>query len=206
MSDWGPVFVAVILFVLLTPGLLFQLPGKQRCVEFGNFQTSGAAIMVHALLYFALICVFLLAVRVHFCLLVELIVGFFGSFSQLQASVCGGETEEDFLLFTDTQFLFFNLYTFLHSHKTEQSAEVSLACRYQREREREMADWGPVVIAVVLFVLLSPGLLFQLPGRSKVVEFGNMQTSGLSILIHTVIFFGLITIFLIAIGVHIYTG
>ncbi|KAI9169980.1 hypothetical protein LWI28_020485 [Acer negundo] len=65
MSDWGPVFVAVILFVLLTPGLLFQLPGKQRCVEFGNFQTSGAAIMVHALLYFALICVFLLAVRVH---------------------------------------------------------------------------------------------------------------------------------------------
>ncbi|KAK2636813.1 hypothetical protein Ddye_031605 [Dipteronia dyeriana] len=40
MSDLGPVFVAVILFVLLTPGLLFQLPGKQRCVEFGNFQTS----------------------------------------------------------------------------------------------------------------------------------------------------------------------
>lgn len=27
----------------------------------------------------------------------------------------------------------------------------------------EMADWGPVVIAVVLFVLLTPGLLFQLP-------------------------------------------
>ncbi|KAK0574369.1 hypothetical protein LWI29_022621 [Acer saccharum] len=69
-----------------------------------------------------------------------------------------------------------------------------------------MADWGPVLIAVVLFVLLSPGLLFQLPGRSRVVEFGNMQTSGLAILIHTVIFFGLITIFLIAIGVHIYTG
>ncbi|XP_062019210.1 uncharacterized protein LOC133735793 [Rosa rugosa] len=42
-----------------------------------------------------------------------------------------------------------------------------------------MADWGPVVIAVVLFVLLSPGLLFQLLGKSRVVEFGNMQTSGL---------------------------
>uniref|UniRef100_A0A7N0TM53 Transmembrane protein n=1 Tax=Kalanchoe fedtschenkoi TaxID=63787 RepID=A0A7N0TM53_KALFE len=69
-----------------------------------------------------------------------------------------------------------------------------------------MADWGPVVIAVVLFVLLSPGLLFQLPGRGKVVEFGNMQTSGASILVHTVIFFGLITIFLVAVGVHIYTG
>ncbi|KAG4158943.1 hypothetical protein ERO13_D02G147500v2 [Gossypium hirsutum] len=63
-----------------------------------------------------------------------------------------------------------------------------------------MADWGPVVIAVVLFVLLSPGLLFQLPGRNKVVEFGNMQTSGISILVHAIIFFGLITIFLIAIG------
>ncbi|GMN49266.1 hypothetical protein TIFTF001_018432 [Ficus carica] len=69
-----------------------------------------------------------------------------------------------------------------------------------------MADWGPVVIAVVLFVLLSPGLLIQLPGKNRVVEFGNMQTSGVSILVHTVIFFGLITILLIAIGVHIYTG
>ncbi|KAL3636470.1 hypothetical protein CASFOL_021017 [Castilleja foliolosa] len=69
-----------------------------------------------------------------------------------------------------------------------------------------MADWGPVIIAVVLFVLLSPGLLFQLPGRGRVVEFGNMQTSGLAILVHTVIYFGLITIFLIAIGVHIYAG
>ncbi|PQQ19255.1 uncharacterized protein Pyn_31878 [Prunus yedoensis var. nudiflora] len=39
-----------------------------------------------------------------------------------------------------------------------------------------MADWGPVVIAVVLFVLLSPGLLFQLPGRGRVVEFGSMHT------------------------------
>ncbi|GLU06226.1 hypothetical protein SLE2022_232740 [Rubroshorea leprosula] len=69
-----------------------------------------------------------------------------------------------------------------------------------------MADWGPVVIAVVLFVLLSPGLLFQLPGKNRVVDFGNFQTSGLSILVHAIIFFGLITIFLIAIGVHIYTG
>ncbi|CAK7336741.1 unnamed protein product [Dovyalis caffra] len=69
-----------------------------------------------------------------------------------------------------------------------------------------MADWGPVIIAVVLFVLLTPGLLFQIPGRSRVVEFGNMQTSGASIVVHAIIFFGLITIFLIAIGVHIYTG
>ncbi|CAN4100565.1 unnamed protein product [Withania somnifera] len=69
-----------------------------------------------------------------------------------------------------------------------------------------MGDWGPVLIAVVLFVLLTPGLLFQLPGRGKVVEFGNMQTSGASILVHTVIYFGLITIFLLAIGVHVFVG
>lgn len=65
MSDWGPVFVAVVLFVLLTPGLLIQVPGRNRFVEFGNFQTSGVSILVHAILYFALICIFLLAIGVH---------------------------------------------------------------------------------------------------------------------------------------------
>ncbi|XP_028771934.1 uncharacterized protein LOC114729134 isoform X1 [Neltuma alba] len=142
MSDWGPVFVSMVLFILLTPGLLFQLPGRSRCVEFGNFQTSGAAILIHSLLYFAFICVFLLALKIKILNII-----------------------------------------------------VTL-----------MADWGPVVIAVVLFVLLSPGLLFQLPGRGRIVEFGSMHTSGVSILVHAILFFGLITIFLIAIGVHIYTG
>ncbi|KDP46266.1 hypothetical protein JCGZ_10106 [Jatropha curcas] len=46
------------------------------------------------------------------------------------------------------------------------------------------ADWGPVIIAVALFILLSPGLLFQLPARTRVIEFGNMNTSGIAILIH----------------------
>ncbi|KAK3036160.1 hypothetical protein RJ639_029897 [Escallonia herrerae] len=69
-----------------------------------------------------------------------------------------------------------------------------------------MEDGGPVLMAVVLFVLLTPGLLCQISGKGRVVEFGNMQTSGISILVHTVIYFGLITIFLIAIGVHIYSG
>ncbi|XVF57766.1 hypothetical protein PTKIN_Ptkin07bG0008600 [Pterospermum kingtungense] len=44
------------------------------------------------------------------------------------------------------------------------------------------ADWGPIIIAVVLFILLSPGLLFQLPSRTRVIEFGNMCTSGIAIL------------------------
>ncbi|KAI5600861.1 hypothetical protein BDE02_01G053300 [Populus trichocarpa] len=63
-----------------------------------------------------------------------------------------------------------------------------------------------LVVWCCLFVLLSPGSLFQFPGRRRVVEFGNMQTSGIAILVHTIIFFGLITIFLVVIGVNIYTG
>ncbi|KAB2020270.1 hypothetical protein CXB51_018216 [Gossypium anomalum] len=67
-----------------------------------------------------------------------------------------------------------------------------------------MADWGPVIVATVLFVLLSPGLLFQIPAKNKVVEFGNMQTNGASIFVHSIIYLGLITIFLIALDLHIY--
>ncbi|KAJ6424118.1 hypothetical protein OIU84_024987 [Salix udensis] len=38
-----------------------------------------------------------------------------------------------------------------------------------------MADWGPVLIGVVLFVLLQPGLLFQLPGSNRRVEFWELE-------------------------------
>ncbi|KAL7190206.1 hypothetical protein ACSBR2_022481 [Camellia fascicularis] len=65
------------------------------------------------------------------------------------------------------------------------------------------ADWGPVVVAVVLFILLSPGLLFQLPARTRVVEFGNLYTSGISILIHAVLYACIYTILIVAIGIHI---
>ncbi|MQM06711.1 hypothetical protein Taro_039532 [Colocasia esculenta] len=65
MADWGAVFMAVLLFVLLTLGLLFQLPGRNQCMEFGNFQTNGVSIVVHTIIYFALISIFLLAVGVH---------------------------------------------------------------------------------------------------------------------------------------------
>jgi cytochrome b subunit of formate dehydrogenase len=65
MSDWGPVFVSVVLFILLTPGLLVQIPGKGKMVEFGNFQTSGLSILIHSIIYFALVCIFLLAIRIH---------------------------------------------------------------------------------------------------------------------------------------------
>ncbi|XP_020414809.1 uncharacterized protein LOC18781680 [Prunus persica] len=74
MSDWGPVFIAVVLFILLTPGLLIQMPGKSRFVEFGNFQTSGISILVHSIIYFALICIFLLAIGVHMLMISYVLV------------------------------------------------------------------------------------------------------------------------------------
>ncbi|KAL8038836.1 hypothetical protein ABFX02_11G133800 [Erythranthe guttata] len=68
------------------------------------------------------------------------------------------------------------------------------------------ADWGPVVVAVALFIFLSPGLLFQIPARTRVVEFGNMYTSGISILIHSLFYFCIYTILIVAIGVHIHAA
>ncbi|XP_052197965.1 uncharacterized protein LOC127804907 [Diospyros lotus] len=148
MSDWGPVFVAVVLFILLTPGLLIQVPGHGRFMEFGNFKTSGLSILVHSLLYFALICVFLLAIGVHIA----------------------------------------NMFCFLG------------------KASNQMADWGPVLIGVVLFVLLSPGLLFQIPGNNRQLEFGSMKTNGKAIAIHTLLFFALYAILIVAVHIHIYTG
>ncbi|CAD5196759.1 unnamed protein product [Musa acuminata subsp. malaccensis] len=69
-----------------------------------------------------------------------------------------------------------------------------------------MADWGPVFVAVVLFVLLSPGLLFQIPSKGKVVEFGTLQTSSVVIFIHSVLFLALAAVFMLAVGVHVYLG
>ncbi|KAK8347142.1 hypothetical protein V6Z12_A07G264400 [Gossypium hirsutum] len=79
-----------------------------------------------------------------------------------------------------------------------------LSLKNKKEREEMSADWGPVIVSVVLFILLSPGLLFQLPARTRVIEFGNMCTSGIAILVHAVIYFCIITILMVAIGIHIH--
>ncbi|KAL0874434.1 hypothetical protein Bca101_024139 [Brassica carinata] len=63
--NWGPVLMSVVFFIILTPGVLFQLPGKTRVVEFGGFQTSGAAIVIHTLIFFACITVSLIALHIH---------------------------------------------------------------------------------------------------------------------------------------------
>jgi hypothetical protein len=75
----------------------------------------------------------------------------------------------------------------------------------QRVAMAATTDWGPIIAAVVLFILLSPGFLFQLPARARVVELGNMGTSGLSILVHAILYFCILTIVVVAIGVHVYS-
>jgi hypothetical protein len=65
MQDWGAVFISLLLFILLSPGLLFQMPAKCRLIEFGNFHTSALAILVHAVLFFTLAAILLIAVGVH---------------------------------------------------------------------------------------------------------------------------------------------
>ncbi|ONI07956.1 hypothetical protein PRUPE_5G149600 [Prunus persica] len=69
-----------------------------------------------------------------------------------------------------------------------------------------MVDWAPVLLGLMLFILLSPGLLFQIPGNTRHVEFGSFTTNGKAILVHTLIFFVIFTILILAFGIHIHTG
>lgn len=80
-----------------------------------------------------------------------------------------------------------------------------ILCSKKSERTT-MADWGPVLVGVVLFVFLQPGLLFQLPGNTKQIEFGSTKTNGKAIMLHTLIFFTFYAILILAVHVHIYTG
>ncbi|OAY64993.1 hypothetical protein ACMD2_12800 [Ananas comosus] len=69
-----------------------------------------------------------------------------------------------------------------------------------------MADWAPVVVGVVLFVLLSPGLLIEFPGSRRPLDFGGFRTNGKAVFFHTLIFFALFSILIVALHLHIYTG
>ncbi|KAK6924679.1 Protein of unknown function DUF3339 [Dillenia turbinata] len=68
-----------------------------------------------------------------------------------------------------------------------------------------MVDWAPILLGLLLFILLTPGLLFQVPGNHGRVQFGSFQTNGKAIIVHTLIFFTIFTILILAVGVHIYT-
>ncbi|CAN4099233.1 unnamed protein product [Withania somnifera] len=64
MLDWAPIIIGYLLFILLSPGLIFQLPGNQRHVEFSSFSTNGKAIFLHTLLFFVFFTILILAFRI----------------------------------------------------------------------------------------------------------------------------------------------
>ncbi|XP_047982945.1 uncharacterized protein LOC125223720 [Salvia hispanica] len=67
-----------------------------------------------------------------------------------------------------------------------------------------MIDFAAVMIATALFAFLCPGLVLQLPGKNKPVEFLNMKTSVLAIVLHAVIYGLLLVLFLVMLDIHIY--
>ncbi|KQJ82275.1 hypothetical protein BRADI_5g08150v3 [Brachypodium distachyon] len=69
-----------------------------------------------------------------------------------------------------------------------------------------MLDWAPVVVGLVLFVLLSPGLLIELPGTHRWVDFGSLRVTGKSATVHTLLFFTLFAVITLGFDLHILTG
>lgn len=67
-----------------------------------------------------------------------------------------------------------------------------------------MIDYAAVMIGTALFAFLCPGLVLQLPGKNKPVEFLNMKTSVLAMVLHAVIYGLLLVLFLVMLNIHIY--
>lgn len=65
MNDWAASLIAAALFAFLSPGLVFQMPGKERPLDFMNMKTSLAAIFVHLVIYGLLLVLFLVILHVH---------------------------------------------------------------------------------------------------------------------------------------------
>ncbi|XP_022134306.1 uncharacterized protein LOC111006601 [Momordica charantia] len=67
-----------------------------------------------------------------------------------------------------------------------------------------MTDLAAPLIASVLFAFLSPGMIIQMPGSERPLEFMNLKTSFASIFVHAVVFLLLLILFLVMLNVHIY--
>lgn len=67
-----------------------------------------------------------------------------------------------------------------------------------------MKDWAPPIVATALFAFLTPGVIFQLPGKLHPVDFLNMKTSLVSMLAHAVFFGLLLFLFLVVWHFHLY--
>ncbi|KAF9666220.1 hypothetical protein SADUNF_Sadunf16G0206900 [Salix dunnii] len=159
-----------------TQRFISQIPGRQRLVEFGNFQTSGASILVHSVLYFALICIFLLAVGVHV---------YEHHHVHMQAHVCviPGKANS------------------LFKELLEMAASVPISQRppSKPDRLKKENHFTPNSSP-------SPHLQARLPGSNRRVDFGSLKTNGMAIAVHTLIFFTVYAILILVVHVHIYTG
>ena len=67
-----------------------------------------------------------------------------------------------------------------------------------------MRDWALSIIATALFALLCPGGVLQMPGRQRPVDLMNMKTSFPSMLVHAIIYFLLLMLFLVILQPHLY--
>ncbi|PIN19411.1 hypothetical protein CDL12_07915 [Handroanthus impetiginosus] len=65
MNDYAAVMIATAFFAFLSPGLVFQLPGKNRAVDFLNMKTSIPAMIFHAVLYGLVLVLLLIVVNIH---------------------------------------------------------------------------------------------------------------------------------------------
>jgi hypothetical protein len=65
MHDWAASLIAAALFALLTPGTIFQMPGRERPFDFMNMKTSIASMFVHAVLFGLFLILFLVVLHVH---------------------------------------------------------------------------------------------------------------------------------------------
>ncbi|XP_058103127.1 uncharacterized protein LOC131246756 [Magnolia sinica] len=78
--------------------------------------------------------------------------------------------------------------------------KISFLCR----EKKKMRDWAAPIIALALFAFLSPGVIFQLPGKHRPVDFMNMKTSVVSILVHALMYGLFLMLFLVILRVHLY--
>ncbi|KAF3435257.1 hypothetical protein FNV43_RR22344 [Rhamnella rubrinervis] len=65
MKDWAAPLIATALFAVFSPGMLFQMPGKEFPFQFMNMKTSLASIFFHAVIYGLLLILFLVILDVH---------------------------------------------------------------------------------------------------------------------------------------------
>ncbi|WCJ27454.1 hypothetical protein M5689_009197 [Euphorbia peplus] len=65
MNDWAAPLIAAALFAFLSPGMVFQMPGKEGPLGFMNMKTSIASIFVHMVLYGLLLILFFVVLHIH---------------------------------------------------------------------------------------------------------------------------------------------